>query len=1231
MRNLKKFLALLLAFMMTMSLMVTVNASNIDKLDGGDEVTPQFEEAINVLLGMGVLRGSDDGGTPDIKPKANITRAEVATMLYRLYSGDVTDSQSNLYKGYCDQFSDVEDHWASGYIGYCATRNLVRGGDGVFRPQANITGHEALVMVLRAMGYDQLGEYTGNAEWRQNAALDGQRYGLLANVNESSYAGSLSQLATRELVCELIFQAATHPMVDKNLTLGNRYIEMNSVTGNVGETLGQWRFGLTGKTGIIVGNQSTGEVATKIGFPISVVEKDMDGDGTEETLEVAVGNATGITATAATLDPAYFYASDVTNATHVTLSFLDNKATPDTTKLETAKTGLEQFNHKVTVWYDKNGTDGTAEVVTDSNSVSGSVSTNLTTYAIIDKANPNMVVVDDSNSNAGGADIGSYNTNVAVENLGEILAGKGYNVPSTTGTKALYNYAFAPMENATNNYGDNDGSWLVTNSKASPVKRNDGDKLNTRDNHELYLIISNTTDRVTGKPNVDVVISLEMTITNIIEDNDYQSPLSFGVGNSNRSDSSSNGNVHFGNGGGLTSATDKDIVTYDTYKSYLNIARDHLLSTDPSTLHEDDKVAVLAIAGTNGRLPGDTPIPSYSFASYALGNAPKATTPKPANWKYDLSANQFYYQINKLTKTVTGTVKYIYPNGDVQIDRGNGGAWETVPKSVFAEATDATFAGTRERGVHDMRNNETYDFYLDSEGNWLFYERSKETPDVFVYTTYMDWQTGFVSSRFHYGMSFVNTEGKVESNEAVTEIDKRVIGSDILPYANIVTPRREDASNQYVTSAVVPGIYRGYLMNGGKLTTITSGVGGDQGTGFWQADANNFGFGSSDGKTPGVISITKDNVTMGIVEIGDRSQTTLNSSLAFTNDTKFYIVSGTGYDPSADGYTTVKEMKLSELSGYKIHLESGLGSYADAKAATNSHLFKDTMLTETVNNVTNDTATHNEKYEMVYYSIDNNNHYAQIVQGGAMPVDKVFIPAAYLEAPAGGDNASTKLVFVGDSSAVVKENSVKNDAVAATLFKVYNTETGNEEQVWIEGFYSDQTESSSARTIYSDINFTGSNGNDNTFALLKDTGDKTHEEETIYELVDATGVRDKIVGYYWGDQSNSGTFSRIATSDSTYGTYGDTNKGVFVSNYAPGAAYGYIGDESWSSGNANTCLVKMTNAQVQNLNPNYRNINTVEGLQRAASLEINRGLKGMSYSVNGTTVKVAFVNYVDPD
>ena len=80
MRNLKKFLALVLAMMMAFSLMVTANATTTGTQYGdADGVTEAFEEAVDVLTGMGVYSG-DNG---NFKPAANITRAEVAAVLQR--------------------------------------------------------------------------------------------------------------------------------------------------------------------------------------------------------------------------------------------------------------------------------------------------------------------------------------------------------------------------------------------------------------------------------------------------------------------------------------------------------------------------------------------------------------------------------------------------------------------------------------------------------------------------------------------------------------------------------------------------------------------------------------------------------------------------------------------------------------------------------------------------------------------------------------------------------------------------------------------------------------------------------------------------------------------------------------------------------------------------------------------------------------------------------------------
>ena len=63
MRNLKKFLALVLALMMTFSLMVTANAA-IDTnaaVTDKDSITEEFKEAVAVLNGLKIITGYEDG------------------------------------------------------------------------------------------------------------------------------------------------------------------------------------------------------------------------------------------------------------------------------------------------------------------------------------------------------------------------------------------------------------------------------------------------------------------------------------------------------------------------------------------------------------------------------------------------------------------------------------------------------------------------------------------------------------------------------------------------------------------------------------------------------------------------------------------------------------------------------------------------------------------------------------------------------------------------------------------------------------------------------------------------------------------------------------------------------------------------------------------------------------------------------------------------------------------
>ena len=140
----KKLLALVLALVMTLSLAVV--GSNAAFKDA-DKVNETYSEAVNVLSGMKVFQGYTDGS---FQPTGDITRAEVAAIVYRLYTGDVTDKQASLYATY-NKFSDMDGAaWAKGYIGYCANAGLIKGyDDKTFGPADKVTGYQALAMILR--------------------------------------------------------------------------------------------------------------------------------------------------------------------------------------------------------------------------------------------------------------------------------------------------------------------------------------------------------------------------------------------------------------------------------------------------------------------------------------------------------------------------------------------------------------------------------------------------------------------------------------------------------------------------------------------------------------------------------------------------------------------------------------------------------------------------------------------------------------------------------------------------------------------------------------------------------------------------------------------------------------------------------------------------------------------------------------------------------------------------
>ncbi len=214
----KKLLAMVLALVMTLSLAVSANAAFEDAKD----INATYAEAVDVLAGMKVFQGYDNGKT--FKPQGDITRAEVAAIVYRIYTADVKDSYVKNYETY-NKFSDMAGAgWAKGYIGYCANAALVKGyPNGTFQPSGKVTGYEVLAMILRAVGYDKNNEFTG-ADWALHVAQIAEQNKILKNVKGID----LSAPASRELVAELLFQAIQAPTVTYTAAFGYQDVSLTA-------------------------------------------------------------------------------------------------------------------------------------------------------------------------------------------------------------------------------------------------------------------------------------------------------------------------------------------------------------------------------------------------------------------------------------------------------------------------------------------------------------------------------------------------------------------------------------------------------------------------------------------------------------------------------------------------------------------------------------------------------------------------------------------------------------------------------------------------------------------------------------------------------------------------------------------------------------------------------------------------------------------------------------------
>ena len=231
MRNLKKILALVLALMMTLSLMVTASAATAGTGYSDDASITKYDEAVQVLDQLGVFRGNEKG---EFAPDSTITRAEAAAIVYRIVSGDVNDTQTGIYADY-NKFEDVPSTaWYAGYVNFVANGEYIQGdGQGHFYPMEKMTGYQLLAIILRAIGYGQLGEFEGTG-WEIRTATQAKALGITNTIT----TGTLGSYITRAAVAEILFRG-----IAKTSTVNYTLLEGYKPTN---KTLGYVMFGLNG-------------------------------------------------------------------------------------------------------------------------------------------------------------------------------------------------------------------------------------------------------------------------------------------------------------------------------------------------------------------------------------------------------------------------------------------------------------------------------------------------------------------------------------------------------------------------------------------------------------------------------------------------------------------------------------------------------------------------------------------------------------------------------------------------------------------------------------------------------------------------------------------------------------------------------------------------------------------------------------------------------------------------
>lgn len=200
----KKVLAVLLCMVMCFG-----SVSALAYYDYPD-VNEEYVKVTDLLYDLEIMEGDDKG---NFNPDDTLTRAEAAAIMVRLLGkGDSWLLPSVI-------FNDVpRSHWAAKHI-YCAYENgIISGmGDGTFAPDAPVTYHQVVKMLVCVLGYGPVGEALGGFNgggylYAGSRQVTNVIKGVEDWVSEKRYNDPI----TRIVAAQMVYNALDVELMDEN-------------------------------------------------------------------------------------------------------------------------------------------------------------------------------------------------------------------------------------------------------------------------------------------------------------------------------------------------------------------------------------------------------------------------------------------------------------------------------------------------------------------------------------------------------------------------------------------------------------------------------------------------------------------------------------------------------------------------------------------------------------------------------------------------------------------------------------------------------------------------------------------------------------------------------------------------------------------------------------------------------------------------------------------------------